>query len=241
MNPGILHCVGMGPGDPELLTLKAIRVLAATPAVAYFAKRGGCAHARGIADAHADAAEQLRVEYPFTTEVRHDDPAYRHAMQAFYAASAAIIAARLAAGMDVALLCEGDPFLYGSAMHLFDRLSGRFRIEVTPGITGMSGCWAQAGMPMTHGDDILTVLPGTLDQAELAARLAGSDAAVIMKVGRNLAKIRAALDQAGVTDRAVYVECGTMPDTRMLPMADMTDACAPYFSLVLVAGRQGTR
>jgi precorrin-2/cobalt-factor-2 C20-methyltransferase len=105
----------------------------------------------------------------------------------------------------------------------------------------MSGCWAQAGMPMTHGDDILTVLPGTLDQAELAARLAGSDAAVIMKVGRNLAKIRAALDQAGVTDRAVYVERGTMPDTRMLPMADMTDACAPYFSLVLVSGRLGPR
>jgi len=241
VTPGTLHCIGMGPGDPELLTLKAVRLLATSPVIAFFAKRGRPGHARRIAGAHMNpAAEQLRFEYPFTTELPVDDPSYEPGMRAFYEAAAAALAARLAAGSDVALLCEGDPFFYGSAMHLFDRLA-EFPSEITPGITGMSGCWAQARMPMTHGDDILTVLPGTLDQASLAARLAASDASVIMKVGRNLGKIRAALGASGLADRALYVERGTMAGTRMVKLADMADERAPYFSLVLVAGRQRPR
>ncbi len=242
MRTGTLHCVGMGPGDPELLTLKAVRLLATSPVIACFAKRGRPGHAWRIAGAHMNpAAEQLRFEYPFTTEMHVGDPRYEPAMRAFYEASAAALGERLAAGSDVALLCEGDPFFYGSAMYLFDRLAAEFPSEITPGITGMSGCWAQARLPMTHGDDILTVLPGTLDQASLAARLAASDASVIMKVGRNLGKIRAALGQAGLTDRALYVERGTMPGTRTVKLADMPDEPAPYFSLVLVAGRQRPR
>ena len=242
MTTGTLHCVGMGPGDPELLTLKAVRLLSTTPVIAFFAKRGRPGHARSIAAAHMNpAAEELRFEYPFTTELPVDDPRYEPDMHAFYEACAGTLGARLAAGSDVALLCEGDPFFYGSAMYLFDRLAAGFRTEVTPGITGMSGCWAQAGLPMAHGDDILTVLPGTLDQASLAARLAGSDASVIMKVGRNLPKIRAALAQAGQADRALYVERGTMAGTRVVKLADLADGHAPYFSLVLVAGRQHPR
>ncbi len=242
MSKGTLHCVGMGPGDPELLTLKAARLLATAPVVAFFAKRGRVGHARRIAGPHLNPrAEQLRFEYPYTTELPAHDPRYEAALRAFYEESAATLAGRLAAGSDVALLCEGDPFFYGSAMHLFDRLAAEFPSEVTPGVTGMSGCWAQARLPMTHGDDILTVLPGTLDRDSLAARLAGSDASVIMKVGTNLPKIRAALDRAGLVERAVYVERGTMAGTRSLRLAELDDAPAPYFSLVLVAGRQRRR
>ena len=242
MSVGTLHCVGMGPGDPELLTLKAARLLATTPVIAFFAKRGRAGHAHGIARAHMNPdAEQLRFEYPYTTELHVEDPRYEASILAFYEASAATLATRLTAGCDVALLCEGDPFFYGSAMYLFDRLAGEFPSEVTPGITGMSGCWAQARMPMAHGDDILTVLPGTLDQASLAARLAASDASVIMKVGSNLPKIRAALVQAGLTERAMYVERGTMAGSRMVRLAELPDEPAPYFSLVLVAGRQRPR
>ena len=238
---GTLHVVGMGPGDPELLTLKAARVLAAAPVVAFFAKRGRQGHARRIADAHIPpGAEQIRFEYPYTTEIAVDDPRYEPALTGFYAASADVLAIRLAAGQDVALLCEGDPFFYGSAMYLFDRLAPRFATQIIPGVTAMSGCWAQAGLPMTHGDDILTVLPGTLDQQALAARLANTDAAVIMKVGSNLGKIRAALDATGLTARATLVERGTMVDQRLVPMADAGSA-APYFSLVLVPGRQRAR
>ena len=238
---GTLYSVGVGPGDPELLTLKAARILAAAPAYAFFAKRGRPGHARGIAAAHlAATAEALRFDYPFTTEMPVADPRYATGMAAFYESAAAAVAARLEAGASVAILCEGDPFFYGSAMYLFDRLAPRYPHEVVPGVTGMSGAWARAGLPMTHGDDVLTILPGTLDAATLAARLAQTDAAVVMKIGRHLPKIRAALAQAGRAD-AVYVEHGTMAGERILPVSGLPDAPAPYFSLILVPGRQRAR
>ena len=236
---GTLHIIGVGPGDPELLTLKAVRLLGAAPVVAWFCKQGRQGHAHRIAAPHLRPdAERLAFAYPYTTELPHTDPCYVAAMQRCYAEAAARLAAHLQAGRDVALLCEGDPFLYGSAMYLFDHLAPAHPVEITPGITGMSGCWAEARLPMTEGDDILTVLPGTLDAPGLAARLAAGDAAVIMKVGRNLAKIRTALAEAGRAAGAVYVERGTMEDSRVLPLERLTEDRAPYFSMVLVPGRR---
>ena len=235
-----MHIVGTGPGDPELLTLKAVRAIAAAPVVAYFAKRGRSGHAHGIAAPHiAPEAERLRFEYPYTTEIAVDDPRYLPALDGFYDASAAQLGTRLANGDDVALLCEGDPFFFGSAMHLFDRLAGH-RIEVIPGITAMSGCWSQALTPIAHGDDTLIVLPGTLPKAELLRRLRDSDATVLMKLGGNLPKVRAALTEAGLLDRATLVEFGTMANARLTRLAEAGPA-APYFSLVLVPGRRGKR
>ena len=241
---GRLAIVGMGPGDPELLTLKAARLLSAAACVAFFAKRGRVGHARSIAGERINAsAELLRFEYPFTTELSVADPRYLHDIGQFYERCAGLLAERLAGGTDVVLLCEGDPFFYGSAMYLFDRLRGEFLHQIVPGITGMSGCWSAADLPFTHGDDVLQVLPGTLDQQRLAARLSLGDAAVIMKVGGNFLKIRAALDEAGLLGRAVYVEHGTMAGERIAPMAGMDHPApdAPYFSMILVPGRQGPR
>lgn len=239
--PGTLHVVGMGPGDPELLTLKAARVLAAAPVIAFFAKRGRQGHARRIAEGHLRSdAELLRFEYPYTTEIAVEDARYAPALTGFYEDCAALLAARLEGGADVALLCEGDPFFFGSAMYLFDRLRSGFPVAVIPGVTAMSGCWAEALLPMTHGDDVLTVLPGTLPQAELTRRLRDTDAAVVMKVGSNLPKIAAALEEAGLLPRAHLVERGTMADAHHVPLAEAGRA-APYFSLVLVPGRQRPR
>lgn len=239
---GRLFILGMGPGDPELVTVKAARILAQTRLVAYFAKAGQRGHARRLAQAYLRAeAEELRFDYPLTVEIPHDDPRYRAEMLACYGAAAAAIAARLAEGADVALLCEGDPFFYGSAMYLFDRLRGDHVIEVVPGIPGMVGCWAAAQLPMTHGDDRLTILPGTMAEAALEAALAATEAAVIMKLGRNLAKVRRVLDRLGCTERALYVERGTMADARILPLAEMAGEPAPYFSMILLPGRQGAR
>ena len=236
-----LHIVGTGPGDPELLTLKAVRTLATAPVIAYFAKRGRQGHARRIAGAYIPPhAEQLRFEYPYTTEISVDDARYEPALATFYQQSADAIAARLENDQDVALLCEGDPFFYGSAMYLFDRLAARFPTTIIPGITAMSGCWSQAHRPITHGDDVLSVLPGTLDEPTLTARLRNTDAAIIMKVGSNLPKIRSAIEAAGLTHRATLVERGTMPDSRLIPMSEAGQA-APYFSLVLIPGRQKKR
>jgi len=234
--------VGVGPGDPELMTLKAARVLREASVVAFFAKAGRRGHARTIADSHlATGVEELRFDYPFTTEVSLADPRYLAEMGDFYGACAERLSARLHQGGDAALLCEGDPFFYGSAMYLYDRLSGRHPIEVVPGVTGMSGCWARAGAPMTHGDDVLSILPGTLDEDTLADRLGTCDAAVIMKVGSNLAKIGRALERAGLVDRALFVERGAMAGERILPFAELNGPAAPYFSLVLVPGRRGPR
>jgi precorrin-2/cobalt-factor-2 C20-methyltransferase len=241
-HPGTLFTLGMGPGDPELLTLKAARILGAAPVVAYFAKAGQRGHARRIADGRIGPdAEELRFDYPVTVEIPHQDGRYIDAMAACYAAAAETIAERLAHGLDVALLCEGDPFFYGSAMHLFDRLRERFPMEIVPGVLGMSGCWAEAQLPMTHGDDVLAVVPGTMTEAALHRSLLGVDAAVIMKLGRNLPKVRAVLTALGRADRALYVERGTMAGARVLPLAEIADGAAPYFSMILVPGRQGPR
>ena len=242
MTVGTLQVIGMGPGDPELMTLKAVRLLGQAPVVAYFAKRGRVGHARSIAGdrLHPEAIE-LRFEYPFTTEVPVQDPRYPVGMGAFYESCAARIASHLDAGRDVALLCEGDPFFYGSSMYLFDRLCGHYPHQAVPGVTGMSGCWTAAGLPIGHGDDVLCVLPGTLDEDRLTERLQACDAAVIMKVGRNLPRIRRALARAGMSDRAVYVERGTQDRQALLPMDETEGRVAPYFSMVLVPGRQRRR
>ena len=232
---GRLYGVGVGPGDPELMTLKSARVIGRAPVVAYFAKRGEIGHARRIVEGHiGPSAEEIRLEYPFTTEIPVRDPSYRRGISAFYDESAGRLNDRLDAGRDVAVLCEGDPFFYGSFMHIFDRLGRRHVTEVVPGITAMSACWDRAGVPMTRGDDTLAVLAGTMDEAMLGQRLASCDAAVIMKVGRNLPKIRAALDGAGLLDRAIFVERGSMVEERIVRLCEKPDDKAPYFSLVLV-------
>jgi precorrin-2/cobalt-factor-2 C20-methyltransferase len=234
---GTLHGIGLGPGDPELLTVRAVRLIAEAPVVAYFAKKGRRGNARAIVDPWLKpGVEELALDYPVTTEIPFTDPAYTDALSAFYADAAERLAAILSAGRDVALVCEGDPLFYGSFMHLFVRLEGRFPVKVTPGVSGMSGCWSTSGLPITWGDDVLTVLPGTLSEADLAARLKHTDAAVIMKLGSHFGKVRRALAAAGLADRAIYVERGTMPGEKVMRLAEKADDAAPYFSLILVAG-----
>ena len=237
---GRLYGVGVGPGDPELLTLKAARLIAAADCVAHFHKAGNGSNARAVAAALIPAgAEELPLAYPVTTEIPKADAAYRAQIDAFYDASAAAVADRLSAGRTVVVLSEGDPLFYGSYMHLHVRLAHRFPTEVVPGVTAMSGCWSLAGVPIVQGDDVLAVLPATLDEATLSARLAGVDAAVVMKVGRHLAKVRRALATAGRLERSIYVERGTMAAGAVHRLADKPDDRAPYFSLVLVPGWEG--
>ncbi len=239
---GTLHVLGLGPGDPELMTVRAARLLRETTNIAYFRKPGRAGQAWTIANKlFPTSSEQIVFEYPFTTEIELHDPRYLLQMNDFYESCAKRLSQRLTSGRHVALLCEGDPFFYGSAMYLYDRLRQTHPTEITPGVSGMSGCWSRSGTPITHGDDVLSVLPGTLPEAELVARLQACDAAVIMKIGRNLLKIRAALTKAGVIGRAIYVERGTMEDEIILPFVELARDHAPYFALVLIPGRQAAR
>jgi precorrin-2/cobalt-factor-2 C20-methyltransferase len=241
MTMGRLYGVGLGPGDPELLTVKAVRVIETAPVIAYFAKAGRKGHARAIADRWIpSSAEEMPMHYPVTTEIPVSDPAYNFQLAGFYEEAAETIAERLASGRDVAILSEGDPLFYGSFMHLYIRLRDRFPVTIVPGVTGMAGCWSAAGEPMTWGDDVLTVLPGTLPPKMLIEKLAATDAAVIMKIGRNFPKIRDALRVCGLMERALYVERGTMEGEQVMRLADKTDDFAPYFAIVLVSG-QGRR
>jgi|SRR5579875_354834 precorrin-2/cobalt-factor-2 C20-methyltransferase len=235
---GRLYGVGLGPGDPELVTVKAAKVIAAVPVVAYFAKQGTRGRARAILDHWlCDSNLELPLVYPLTTETHFCDPAYVAQLRGFYADAESAIAAHLLAGHDVALVCEGDPLFYGSFMHLYVRLKDRFSAEIIPGITGISGCWSAAKAPMAWGDDVLTVLPGTLDQEMLLRHLGASDAVAIIKIGANLTKIRAAITEAGRLAGAIYVEHATGEAENIIPLAAKRDDHAPYFASILIPGK----
>ncbi|MFT4152066.1 MAG: precorrin-2 C(20)-methyltransferase [Paracoccaceae bacterium] len=232
---GKVHCIGLGPGDPDLMSVKSARLLARAPVVAYFRKAGRQGQARRIVQGLIPpGAAEWPMEYPVTTEIPLDDPAYNAALAPFYDHWAARLAQGAATG-DVVVLCEGDPFFYGSFMHLHSRLPQGL-VEVVPGIPGMAGCWTATGLPITWGDDVLTVLPATLPETELARRAADTDALVVMKIGRNLPKLRAALAAAGRLDDAWLVEHGTMPAQRVRRLAEVQGE-VPYFSIALVHGR----
>jgi precorrin-2/cobalt-factor-2 C20-methyltransferase len=234
---GTLYGIGVGPGDVRYLTLRAAGLVRCVDVVAFFAKRGQVGNARRIVTplmrpGHAEA----RLEYPVTDEIPAEHPDYRSQIAGFYVEAAATLTALLRDGKSVGLLSEGDPFFYGSFMHMWRRLAPDFPVEVVPGVTGMSGCWTRANLPMTWGDDTLSVLPGTLAEDRLVERLRHTDAAVIMKVGKNLAKVRRAVERAGLLSRAVYVERGTMPDERIRPLAECGEVQGAYFAMVLIPG-----
>lgn len=223
---GVLYGVGLGPGAPDLITLRAARLIEGAQVIAYPTLAGADSFARSIAvDLIKHGTREIVMDVPMSVE--------RQPAQDAYDKGAAEIAAALDAGHDVVCLCEGDPFFYGSFMYLFARLSENYRVEVVPGVTSITACAARAGMPLAARNERLTVLPGPLPEDELRARIAGAESVVIMKVGRHLAKIRAIIDDLGLTEAAVYVERATLPEEVVLPLAEAPEK-APYFSMILL-------
>ncbi|AEO49525.1 precorrin-2 C(20)-methyltransferase [Rhodospirillum rubrum F11] len=236
---GRLFGLGVGPGDPELITLKALKRLRAAPVVAYMAARGKAGNAISIVAEYL-SEDQIRLPliYPVTTEKLPPPFCYETAMSDFYDASAEAVAAHLEAGRDVAALCEGDPFLYGSFMYLHDRLATRYETEVVPGVCAMLACASVVGAPLVYRNQTLSVISGVLPAEELARRLADCEAAAIMKLGSNFAKVRAVLADLGLLDRALYVERATMANQRTEALASIDPASVPYFAMILVPGRR---
>ncbi|HEX6352700.1 precorrin-2 C(20)-methyltransferase [Actinophytocola sp.] len=234
-----LYGVGLGPGDPELLTIKAARLIGSADVIAYHSARHGRSIARGVAKPYlrGDQIEEPLV-YPLTVETTDHPGGYRGALADFYTESAAKLAAHLDAGRDVVLLCEGDPLFYGSYMHMHTRLSGRYRTEVVPGVTSVSAAAAVTGRPLVEGEEVLTVLPGTLPPEELAARLAATDSAAVLKLGRTFEKVRKALTDAGRLDEALYVERATWDTQRVETLSEVDPDTVPYFSLALLPSRR---
>jgi precorrin-2 C20-methyltransferase / precorrin-3B C17-methyltransferase len=235
---GRLAGVGVGPGDPDLVTVRAARIITAADVVAYHC----AAHGRSIARAAAEpylrpgqAEEVLR--YPVTTGGTDHPGGYDGAMADFYAEAAARLERHLTSGRDVVVLCEGDPTLYGSYLHLHERLAGRFESSIVPGVSSVSAAAAAAAVPLVQHDETLTVLPGTLPEDQLRARLAGADAAAVLKLGRTFGKVRSAIEAAGMLDRARYAERAGTASERIAPLASVDPAAVPYMSLALVPGR----
>ncbi|MBD3679938.1 MAG: precorrin-2 C(20)-methyltransferase [Rhodobacteraceae bacterium] len=223
---GTLYGIGLGPGDPELITLKAARLIESASVIAYPALAGGQSFARSIAETLIPAnVLEIVMDIPMTMA--------REPAQAAYDKGAAEIAAELEAGRDVVCLCEGDPFFYGSFMYLHARLSDRFPVEVVPGVTSLTACAARAGMPLAARNERVTVLPGPLPEDELKQRIAGAESVAVMKLGRHLPKLRAVIEGLGLTDRAVYVERATLAEERICPLSEAPDE-APYFSMILL-------
>ncbi|UUZ58262.1 precorrin-3B C(17)-methyltransferase [Nocardioides sp. B-3] len=234
---GKFTVVGIGPGDPELMTIKAARLIAAADVVAYHAGVSKQSHARRIAaDLIPTDAVEEELRYPVTTGTTEHPGGYVGAMADFYESCAVRLAVHLDAGRDVVLLAEGDPLFYGSSMYLHDRFGEVYDTEVVPGVPAFAAATATISTPLVRQSDVLTVLPGTLPEPELARRLADTDAAIIMKLGRTFPAVRSALEQAGRLDGAWYVERASQPEERWLPVADVDPESVPYFSLVVVPG-----
>lgn len=226
---GCLYGLGVGPGDPELLTLKALRYLRQVPVIAYPAPEHGQSFARSIVE-HWIAGHQREIAIRFP--MRPGPPP-----DAIYDTAAAALCAELERGHDVALLCQGDPLFYGSSINLFTRLSGQFRIEIVPGVSSLTACAAIAAVPLVSRNDTLAVMPATLDEAQIVTRLAAAETAAIVKLGRHLGKIRRVLDGLGLLESALYVEHATLPAQRVTPFARIDFQDAPYFSMALVYRR----
>ena len=236
---GKLWGVGLGPGDSELVTVKAARVIAAADVIAYHSARHGNSIARGVAEPYlrGDQIEE-RLMYPITVETTDHPGGYRGALNDFYTESAETLAAHLRAGRDVCLLAEGDPLFFSSYMHMHKRLADDFDAEIVPGVTSVSGASAALGIPLVEGEETLTIVPGTLPVDELTAVFAGADAFAVLKLGRTFSTVRTALDRVGRLDEAWYVERASTPAQRVLPVTEVDPSDVPYFSMVVVPGRR---
>jgi precorrin-2 C20-methyltransferase / precorrin-3B C17-methyltransferase len=232
---GTLYGVGVGPGDPELVTVKAARLIRAADVIAYHSARHGRSIARRIAEPHLPGGQiEEALVYPVTTETTDHPGGYQGAIDEFYAAAAERLAAHLDAGRDVVVLAEGDPLFYGSYMHMHKRLAHRYPTEVVPGVTSISAASAALGQPLVERDEVLTVLPGTLPRTELARRLADTDSAAVLKLGRTFDNVRGAVADAGRT--GFYVERATMDGQRTAALADVDPDSVPYFAIALLPG-----
>ncbi len=238
---GTIHGVGLGPGDPDLMSVRAHRLITNATHVAFFRKAGRKGQARQIVeDILPETVMEFPMEYPVTTEIPLSDPRYNEVLSQFYEQVTQHLMDLAQSGKDVVVLCEGDPFFYGSFMHLYARLRDVVPVKVVPAITGMSGAWTATETPITWGDDVLTVLMGTLPEATLSDYIKRTDALVIMKIGSNFAKVIEALKSGGRFDDAWIVQYATMSKQTVTKLSEMTDDVTPYFSIIVVHG-QGRR
>ena len=234
---GMIYGLGLGPGDPDLMSFKAHCILRDTTHIAFFRKKGSKGHARLIVEGLlSETVSEFAMEYPVTTEIPVNDPQYNEILSGFYADCSKRIKSLSDKGLSVSVLCEGDPFFYGSFMHIYSRVKDTHPVTVVPGITGMSSAWTETGFPITWGDDMLSVVTGTLPEERLIKKMCVSDAIVVMKVGQHLAKVKRALKATGHYEKAWLVQYAAMKQCNVQKLSEVKKDKTPYFSIILVHG-----
>ena len=231
-----IYCVGVGPGDPDLLTVKASRIISEARQIAYFRKKNTLGRARSIIDAFITKNRPLEyaMEYPVTNEINFQSNEYKNSIREFYGTCAKKLKELLLQD-DVIVISEGDPLFYGSFVHLFRILKQEIKIEFVPGITAMSGAWNNARLPIAMGDQPLTILMGIQGREELKRHLENSKNVVIMKIGTHLEKVKSVLTETGHLNKAIVIEKATMPEQKIFTLIEYTKSKTPYFSIILVS------
>ena len=225
---GILYGVGVGPGDPELMTVKAWRLISTAHVIAYLCANGKDSTARDIANPFiAEATSEIAIDMPMRLEREPGEVAYDK--------GAAEIADVLDAGKDVIMLCEGDPFFYGSFIYIFERLAKKYKTIVVPGVTSITAAAAAIGQPLAARNDMLKVLPATLPEDKLHFELATSQAVAIIKVGRHFGKVKLILAELGLLSKATAVENATHHDQWIRPVESIEGETLPYFTTIIVS------
>ena len=224
---GILYGVGVGPGDPELMTVKAWRLISTAHVIAYLCANGKDSTARDIANPFiAEATSEIAIDMPMRLEREPGEVAYDK--------GAAEIAAVLDAGKDVIMLCEGDPFFYGSFIYIFERLAKKYKTIVVPGVTSITAAAAAIGQPLAARNDMLKVLPATLPEDKLHFELATSQAVAIIKVGRHFGKVKLILAELGLLSKATAIENATRENQKITAVVDIEGDTLPYFTTIIV-------
>ncbi len=221
--------IGVGPGDPELITLKALKAIKAGKIIAYPSTETEESYARSIVkDYFSENVLEIPIKIPMVES--------RFPSQLIYNTASDEISAHLKKGEDVIILCQGDPFFYGSFMYLFSRFAGKFPIEIIPGISSLNACSAVSQRPLCSRLESLSVIPGGMNDEEFLKQLEKEGAFAIMKVGKHLNRIKGLLDRKGMGGRAVYVSHATLPNQKVFPLSKAPEI-APYFSMILVPSK----
>tara|TARA_B100001027_G_scaffold48750_1_gene32166 strand:+ start:8380 stop:9108 length:729 start_codon:yes stop_codon:yes gene_type:complete len=235
MKKGKIYGIGLGPGDPELITLKSANIIKSSHYIFFFKKKNSDSRALNIVeDIIRNDAYKIALEFPVTTEIDYKKKEYKDALKKFYEECVVKMDNILEKSINICLLCEGDPFFYGSFIHIFERLKERFEIEIIPGVTGMSGAWSATRIPMVSGNEIMTILMGTLNEKKLKSQIKKSDVLVIMKIGKNFKKIFRVFKDENLLDKAYLISDATTRKEKIYKLNEIDVKTVPYFSIILL-------
>lgn len=230
---GKMYGIGVGPGDPQLLTLRACDVLRQAPVVCVpRSTPGEMGYTWEIIRSHLDASRQeiLHLHFPMTRDARELETSWGRAVD--------VAAERLAQGKDCAFVTEGDPLLYSTFVHVLRQLNRRYpqvEVQIVPGVSSILAAAATARVPLADGDDCVAVLPATGSQEMLELALSRFDTVVLIKVSRAVGRVLDILNKLHLEDKAVFISRASSSREEVVgQVANLRGRDLEYMSLIIV-------